>query len=122
MTKEELEELKHELDTYGGGIGTSDALRLIAEIERLQSEREWQRIETAPKDGTRILVFGSLMDRDTPFTKPPPPESYEAAWWKAWYSSPNPGWMIANCDEEYGDYIDATHWMPLPDAPEGGKE
>lgn len=69
---------------------------------------EWQPIETAPKDGTAILVWdGKLV--------------YEAEWWDAWYAdSSKPGWMIANCDEEYGFYVKATHWMPLPTPPTDG--
>lgn len=66
----------------------------------------WQPIETAPKDGTLILlasIDGYVM---------------EASWFDAWYGDrANPGWMYANLDEEHGSYIDATHWMPLPEPP-----
>jgi hypothetical protein len=64
---------------------------------------EWQPIETAPKDGTRILIadFNG--------------EVFEVSWWDSWYSDESrPGWMPANLDEEYGKYIIAAEWMPLP--------
>ena len=68
---------------------------------------EWQPIETAPKDGSSIIVCDSKIGFVC-----------EACWWDSWYSNKNnTGWMIANCDEEYGHYIDATHWMPLPAPP-----
>lgn len=57
---------------------------------------DWQPIETAPKDGTRIIV---------------------ATTGRYWYEKHKDGWMIANCDEEYGMYVEATHWMPLPEPP-----
>jgi hypothetical protein len=65
---------------------------------------EWQPIETAPKAwNIRILVC----DKDGWVG--------EVYWSDSWYTDKSkPGWMIANCDEEYGEYIDATHWMPLP--------
>lgn len=72
---------------------------------------QWQPIEIAPKDGTNILVA----DADGWVG--------QVFWQKRWYNENRPGWMIANCDEEYGDYITATHWMPLPAPPnEGDKE
>ncbi len=74
----------------------------------LAAAEQWQPIETAPKDGTSILVVdhgGTVR---------------EAGWWDRWYGdTSNPGWMIANCDEEYGIYVAATHWMPLPPPPGG---
>lgn len=66
---------------------------------------EWQPIETAPKDGTWILVWGE--DFDCPMS----------AQWSLLDINPNSttfenGWV------GYG-YIfhDLTHWMPLPQAP-----
>ena len=67
---------------------------------------DWQPIETAPKDGTGILACDA-----TGWVG-------EVSWWRQWYNDENnPGWMIANCDEEYGGYVQATHWMPLPSPP-----
>ncbi len=71
---------------------------------------EWQPIETAPKDGSSILIV-YICPLDGPLVK-------EAQWWKRWYTDEtNQGWMLANLDEEYGDYIEPTHWMPLPEPP-----
>ena len=65
----------------------------------------WQPIETAPKDGASILVWDGKVVR-------------EVSWQDRWYGrTEQPGWMIANCDEEYGYYVEATHWMPLPKPP-----
>jgi hypothetical protein len=58
----------------------------------------WQPIETAPKDGTRVMVF-----------------------------CPDRGVMEARFNQTYGRWGDPvysewdcepTHWMPLPPAPE----
>lgn len=68
---------------------------------------EWQPIETAPKDGTEIILCDSL--------------SY-AGYWE---NDPNYwqeiGWQEA--DSRQGHFISRhpqspTHWMPLPEPPE----
>lgn len=67
---------------------------------------EWQDIETAPKDGTRILIVVS--------------GSYvmEASWHSDWYGDDTiSGFMGANLDEEYGSFVQASHWQPLPPPP-----
>lgn len=68
---------------------------------------EWQLIETAPKDGTSILLFGedrvsyggwmSAADQGAE-----PGEEYliSAGWWSVELNENAP-----------------THWMPLPDPP-----
>ena len=58
---------------------------------------EWQPIETAPKDGTYVLLYEPRNDD----------HDYEIGFFE--------------CSEWFGpDHIytiDATHWMPLPEPP-----
>ena len=58
----------------------------------------WQPIDTAPKDGTSILVWS------------PTPEQADVAWW-----ADGPGCWLDN----YGKYLtdEPSHWMHLPDGP-----
>jgi len=91
---------------------------------------EWQPIETAPRDGTRILLYCA-------YTDAPDDERTRVGWWN-WVDicgfgyeddehMPDPCFMDATTrahNAEYGGYWDApeypaTHWMPLPlDTPE----
>lgn len=78
---------------------------LAAPKEATDDDR-WQPIETAPKeyDHRIIATDGEWVG--------------EVSWQKQWYGDKTkPGWMIANCDEEYGHYIDAILWMPFPAPP-----
>lgn len=63
---------------------------------------EWQPIETAPKDGTRILVFGpycgGLPIMATSKWLPWTEDRVEKGCW-------------------YANGVAPTHWMPLPDPP-----
>ena len=72
----------------------------------------WQPIETAPKDGTRILVsFGTM-------------GIYAVAWEESAYDEFKL-WCVD--DNKHGPYYlrgysdegprSPTHWMPLPDPP-----
>lgn len=62
----------------------------------------WQPIESAPKDGTRILAFQ---------------ESSQGHGIVSWANSPGDGvWLI----DAYGaGWMYPTHWMPLPDGKAG---
>ena len=65
----------------------------------------WQPIETAPKEGTAILVYdGDIMTT--------------AAWNKMFYDE-DPEWVILTYDDWDLDSprFSPTHWMPLPDPP-----
>ena len=59
---------------------------------------EWQPIETAPKDGTLILV--GLNGKVTKIAK-----------------FHEDGWVDAG--EEYSVWFEPSHWMPNIEAPEG---
>lgn len=65
---------------------------------------EWKPIETAPKDGTDVLLFAN--------------DSIAiAAWQTDW---PNRGeWATGYSCADYGDYYvkNPTHWMSLPEPP-----
>lgn len=66
---------------------------------------DWQTIDTAPKDGTEILLYYDQ-------------EGFMGCVQGWWFSSPkeiNDGWEF-----EWGFIGDPgpTHWMPLPEPPE----
>lgn len=63
---------------------------------------DWQPIETAPKDGTDIVV----VDADTAFAQV---ASYEPA--------PDPAWVWVVTDGVTYHESTFTHWMPLPEPP-----
>jgi len=73
----------------------------------------WQPIETAPKDGTEVLLY-----LGNPWSK-----TEKARWYAPWSN-----WQVGAIPsdpvrEEYfgiGKSV-PTHWMPLPEAPNGAK-
>ena len=76
---------------------------------------EWQPIETAPKDGTWVLVYSAEAIRDEDGGRKIAVAQYtddlngrKGVWhWQfAWYDGGYYGWVD-----------NVTHWMPLPEAP-----
>lgn len=72
--------------------------------------KEWLPIETAPKDGTRVLLWS--LDAD-PALMPvigeyddDGPEPWGAAWWQ----DPT--------TDHFPIDADPTHWLPLPGPPQ----
>ena len=60
----------------------------------------WAPLTTAPRDGSHILCFTTSRD-------------YEISRWD----------RIVQCwVSKRGFFVEATHWTPLPEAPEGGPE
>ncbi|HDR9834668.1 TPA: DUF551 domain-containing protein [Burkholderia multivorans] len=59
----------------------------------------WQPIETAPKDGTNVLLIATRHSMHIPH-----PEMIVGAYRRGWWSGPS-------------TLSHVTHWMPLPDAP-----
>ena len=75
-------------------------------LEAMIRECGWRPIETAPKDGTKIIAFDKMM----------------AEYFVAFFVST--GWIQEwRCDGVRGPEIDfdifPTHWMPLPQPPAG---
>ena len=71
---------------------------------------EWQPIETAPKDGTSVLVFNGL--------------DVSVGYWFIWehfFTGDRLSGFVKNWNNEFGcpdSFVgDATHWMPLPPPP-----
>ena len=61
----------------------------------------WREIDTAPKDGTHVLLYF------------PDGEGAHEGWW-AW-TRPDRWWVANTCYEcEFGE---PTRWMPLPEPP-----
>ena len=76
---------------------------------------EWQPIETAPKDGSSILIY----DPDDGHGAGEEPVIY-VCYWKEGMSRRRGitgSWTEAD-GEMYTTFI-PTHWMPLPKPPEG---
>jgi Protein of unknown function (DUF551) len=74
---------------------------ITAGVRRALHERmEWKPIETGPKDGSEVLVYGR--------------GNYTVAYWDRgeWRDVGEIGWAGM-----YGDGNQPTHWMPLPKAP-----
>ncbi len=81
-------------------------------VERLRGE--WQPIETAPKDGTKILIC-QASDADG---KPITGDDFglfvqRAAWW-----GEEEGWIVyCSLIQEPTLFFEPTHWMPIPEPP-----
>ena len=79
---------------------------------------EWQPIETAPKDGSKVLLakFGWYsVPALTPFPAETDPKEF-GLWWGAvgfWSDR----WKNWNDGIEPCGLAGPTHWMPLPDPP-----
>jgi len=79
---------------------------------------EWKLIETAPRDGTWVLLAGGVCELEENDSNPRP----VVAQWTTVLNDrqdPNYGrWQFAWYDGGYyGTYKDPTHWMPAPAVP-----
>lgn len=85
---------------------------------------DWQPIATAPKDGTRVLVWKAsvfLAHWELDFSTEWDEEAEVSKSRGAWTDGTVKSW---NYQEEQ-EIENPTHWMPLPDPPaqdEGGKK
>lgn len=84
-------------------------------LEALQRQSAWQPIETAPKDGTRILVYGTYQWEN--YYERQEEGIICAEWYKITGANDNGSWNAISTNP-YCDFVQPTHWMPLPTPPE----
>jgi gamma-glutamylcyclotransferase (GGCT)/AIG2-like uncharacterized protein YtfP len=72
------------------------------EIDALKAAQTWQPIESAPKDGTRIIIFGSERHNKVLAHGVVSQSYFSGGLWQAG------GFTV----------FEPTHWVPLPPAPE----
>lgn len=113
FTKEDYQKALDELIDNGETacvfeIGGSDIIRSALQLAIEHMKRwQWQPIESAPKDGTFVLVC----EKDNSAI-------YEARFmWDDWYPS------MQSDSDEYGPMKGyPAHWMPLPEPPQERKD
>jgi len=64
---------------------------------------EWQPIETAPKDNSRVITFGGGLVGTSRY----------AGKFAEVYGDTSPGWYSEQLDRRH----EPTHWQPLPEPP-----
>jgi hypothetical protein len=81
-----------------------DAAQAIARAIMAERERQWRPIETAPKDGTAILL------------------GHECAAFSGWWDDEYE-WVDGETSM-FGDLTsyEPTHWMPLPQPPQSERD
>lgn len=81
--------------------------------------REWRPIETAPRDGTTVLLW--LRERQQAggrMTDMPCVDDYRVGLFvRHSRTLPNGGWRYLNNAYAYAQDENFTHWMPLPEPP-----
>lgn len=78
---------------------------------------EWQPIETAPKDGTWVLLTGGTCDEDEGDKKQRVVTGQHTNYLNG-STRTKWRWQFAWYDSGYdGQYEGPTHWMPIPETP-----
>ena len=85
---------------HARGLGRGLAA-VTAERDAWRAAKQWRPIETAPKDGTRILVI----------------DTNQSVHYVRWTLFSNL-WQDVHGDVWRDSFIELTHWMPLPQPPE----
>lgn len=93
-------------------------LALLAEIDALRAAQQWQPIESAPKDGTWVLLWDARHE-----------VAVSGRWWhEPTMDTPSgyePGWDGWSADDDLLVWDDPTsqptHWMLLPAPPADAK-
>jgi len=96
--EEWAESIGYAVERYGiSDLYMGNSVPVSWEAWQAARDRQWLKIESAPKDGTEIIC---LEDNDI----------YKAAWSKDEF------WLVY-CGQPVVIGIEPTHWMPLPPNP-----
>ncbi len=110
MTLEKLNGLSDQFDPYLPDDFARVEVQLIRELITAALGHQWQPIETAPKDGTPILLWA-------------PEWKYvsRCGWWQSSINgSDDAGWTdgtVISWNYQEVSILLPTRWMPLPDPP-----
>lgn len=94
-------------DNYLYVVDSDFARRLERELQALQRAQEWQPIETAPKDGRRIILGYAGSYSEEGYWLSDPSKNY-------WGET---GWFATDENVLSHHPSNPTHWMPLPEPP-----
>lgn len=86
----------------------------------MTQKMEWQPIETAPQDGTRVILWRGFTSLGV-WKEMVVGEWHSGAWvWPSEGDNPSTHgeWTEDDLDFGYVDHKSFTHWMPLPEPPE----
>jgi len=104
-----LEGSKWVFDNLGLSLFAHDVAQLSLAQKGEPAAGQWRPIETAPRDGSRVLLFEKY--EDVPFV---------GYWWgnrewvadQTFYNTDGDACVIDIVSQQF-----VTHWMPLPAAP-----
>jgi len=76
---------------------------------------EWQPIDTAPKDGTVVLLYGIWAGE---IHGPARSKAFDIGSFQDGRSDfPGNDWWVLGTGDYYECWMRPTHWMPLPEPP-----
>lgn len=83
--------------------------QILGEVQTLRSAKDspWQPIETAPRDGRHVLVYGLLSGLHR--------NDWVKACYRADYAGGKPYWQWGA--PGFTGVVAADYWMPVPDPP-----
>lgn len=95
----DIKHVDYRVNVYVVASDALDRISALSDHGVQESGGSWRPIESAPRDGTGILV--KLPDSDMPHTA----KFWRGSWTVAWDHSELKGWDAP------------THWMPIPELP-----